>query len=71
MNLSDIEIDEICSGYVQNAAKIRFLESLGLNVRRKPNGKPLVSRAQYEQVMCCKKTDLKQPLDVQPAWGVH
>lgn len=71
MNLSDCEIDEICSGYVQNAAKIRFLESLGLTVRRKPNGKPLVSRAQYEQVMACKKTDLKQALGMQPAWEVH
>jgi Domain of unknown function (DUF4224) len=71
MNLSDSEIDEICSGYVQNAAKIRFLESLGLSVRRKPNGKPLVSRAQYEQVMGCKKSDLKQTMGMQPAWGVH
>lgn len=49
-NLSDAEIDEICDGYIQNAAKVRFLKSLGLTVAQKPNGRPLVNRAHYDQV---------------------
>lgn len=47
-SLSDKEIDEICGGLTQNCAKVRYLERLGLSVRQKPNGKPLVSRACYE-----------------------
>lgn len=35
---------------MQNAAKIRFLRDLGLTVRTKPNGKPLVNRAHYDAV---------------------
>lgn len=50
-DLTDAEIDDICSGYVQNAAKVRFLRSLGLTVRQKPNGRPLVNRAHYDAVM--------------------
>lgn len=47
--LTDAEVDEICAGLVQNAAKVRFLQALGLQVDRKPNGRPLVRRAQFEQ----------------------
>lgn len=49
-DLTDTEIDEICDGYVQNAAKVRFLRSLGVTVARKPSGRPLVNRAHYEAV---------------------
>lgn len=49
-DLSDAEIDEICAGYRQNAAKVRFLQSLGLVVARKPNGRPLVNRRHYDTV---------------------
>jgi hypothetical protein len=42
--LSDAEVDEICAGLEQNAAKVRFLQRLGLRVARKPNGRPLVWR---------------------------
>ena len=35
-DLTDTEIDSICDGYVQNAAKVRYLQSMGLTVRRKP-----------------------------------
>lgn len=50
-DLSDAEIDHICAGLKQNAAKARYLRKLGLTVRRKPNGRPLVSRAHWEAVM--------------------
>lgn len=71
MDLTDNEINEICGGYVQNAAKIRFLLGLGLTVRRKPNGRPLVNRSHYESVMGCGATRENQKLDCQPVWGVH
>lgn len=51
-DLSDAEIDAICAGLVQNAAKVRHLQRLGLTVRQKPNGRPLVNRAHYDAVMC-------------------
>lgn len=47
--LSDDEIDDICAGLVQSAAKVRFLRRLGLPVERKPNGRPLVNRADWER----------------------
>lgn len=50
-NLTDKEVDDICAGYTQNAAKVRFLEGLGLIVSRKANDKPLVNRAHYNSVM--------------------
>lgn len=49
-DLSDAEIDDICRGLVQNAAKVRYLRGLGVAVERKPNGRPLVHRAHYEAV---------------------
>lgn len=49
-NLTDAEIDDMCDGLVQNHAKVRYLQSLGLKVDRKPNGRPLVSRSHYEAV---------------------
>lgn len=47
-DLTDAEIDNICDGLKQSAAKVRFLEGLGLTVRRKPNGRPLVHREHYD-----------------------
>jgi hypothetical protein len=49
-HLSDSEVDDICAGLKQNAAKVRFLERMGLKVRRKPNGRPLVSRSAYDSL---------------------
>ena len=48
-HLSDAEIDDICAGLKQNAAKIRFLQGLGLQVDRKPNGRPLVARGEWDR----------------------
>jgi hypothetical protein len=49
-DLTDEEIDRICDGPKQNAAKVRYLrEVLMLPVQRKPNGRPLVRRADWER----------------------
>ncbi len=48
-DLTDAEIDEICAGLSQNAAKCRYLRSLGLRVERRPNGRPLVARSEWER----------------------
>ncbi len=50
-HLTDTEIDCICDGYVQNAAKVRYLAGIGLTVHTKPNGRPLVARKHFESVM--------------------
>lgn len=50
-DLTDEEVDEICKGLRQNAAKCRYLRSLGLHVERRPNDRPLVMRAHAEQVL--------------------
>lgn len=50
-HLSDAEVDDLCAGLKQNAAKCRFLEeALRVPVRRKPNGRPLVLRADIERL---------------------
>lgn len=49
-DLPDDEVDRICHPLKQNAAKVRYLESLGVEVRRKPSGRPLVNRAHYNAV---------------------
>lgn len=69
-DLSDTEIDEICGGLRQNAAKIRYLRSLGLTVRVKPNGRALVSRAHYEKVTSG-GTEAATAATAGPAWSVH
>lgn len=45
------EIAEICAPLTQPAAQVRYLVSLGLLVKRKPNGAPLVARAEFERAM--------------------
>lgn len=48
---TDAEIDELCAGLTQHAAKARYLRDLGLTVQTKPNGRPLVMRAHAEAVL--------------------
>ena len=48
---TDQEIDDLCEGLVNNAAKVRRLKSMGLTVMRKPNGRPLVMRAHAELIL--------------------
>ncbi|MCB4365441.1 DUF4224 domain-containing protein [Hydrogenophaga taeniospiralis] len=50
-DLTDAEVDDLCSGLRQNAAKARYLRELGLTVNTRPNGRPLVMRAHAEQVL--------------------
>ena len=75
MDLTDDEIDVICSGYKQNAAKCRYLQSLGITVRRKPNGRPLVNRQHYNSVRICDSTNASPSSSnfnpTEPVWGVH
>lgn len=48
--LTDDEVDRICAGLIQNAAKARYLrEVVRVPVKRKPNGRPLVLRADLER----------------------
>lgn len=51
VHLTDAEVDAICDGLRQSAAKARFLAGLGLHVNFKPNGRPLVVRTHAEQVL--------------------
>jgi hypothetical protein len=48
---TDQEVDDICDGLVNNAAKVRHLRAQGLTVTTKPNGRPLVMRAHAESVL--------------------
>lgn len=59
---TDQEIDDLCTGLVTNAAKVRHLRSQGLTVTQKPNGRPLVMRAHAEVVL----SGLKQIQDDAP-----
>lgn len=45
---SDQEIDNLCEGLKNNAAKVRHLQAMGLTVKRKPNGRPLLMRQHAE-----------------------
>lgn len=48
--LTDAEIDAICAPLVQGAAQARYLRDvLKLPVQRKPNGRPLVRRCDWER----------------------
>lgn len=49
--LTDEEIAAATAPLTQGAARIKFLAGLGLKVRAKPNGQPLVGRAEFEAAM--------------------
>lgn len=53
-DLTNEEVDRICEGLTQNHAKRRYLRSLGLHVERRPNGRPLVARAEWERCLVAK-----------------
>ncbi len=50
-HLTKAEIDDICDPLKLPSAQVRHLERLGLIVKRKPNGQPLVARGEFERVM--------------------
>ena len=65
--LSDDEIDGICAGLTQSAAKVRYLRTvLRVPVDRKPNGRPLVRRTDWERRQPPAQND--QPTDG-PNWS--
>lgn len=49
--LTDDEIAAVCAPLQQPAAQVRYLQSLGLRVIRKPNGRALVARSEFDRVM--------------------
>lgn len=71
-DLTNEEIDRICEGLTQNYAKCRYLRSLGLRVERRPNGRPLVARAEWERrlVANSQSTAPTQPGANAPKWRV-
>lgn len=74
-DLTRAEIDEICHPLVQNAAKVRFLRGLGVNVEQRPDGSPLVSREHYVEVRT-RRAGGKQLESATaghngPRWGTH
>lgn len=64
--LTKDEIDDLCQPLTQPAAQIRFLQSLGLTVKTKPNGTPLVIRSHFEQVMNPAGTQKRPQLRLEP-----
>lgn len=49
--LSPGEVNDLCAPLTQKAAQCSFLLSLGLIVKRKPDGSPLVMRSNVEAVL--------------------
>ena len=58
--LTDPELAEICAPLTNGAAQVRFLERLGLKVARKPNGRPLVARGEFDRVMIGRQPEQAQ-----------
>jgi hypothetical protein len=49
--LTDSEVNAICAGLTQGAAQLRYLRDvLKLPVQRKPNGRPLVRRVDWDRI---------------------
>lgn len=65
-DLTDDEIDAICAGLTQHAAKIRYLKRLGLRVDRRPNGRPLIARAEWDRKFGSATQQQDAPLPQQP-----
>jgi hypothetical protein len=65
-DLTDQEIDQICAGLTQSAARVRYLKRMGLVVRQKPNGRPLVNRSHYDAVT----SNTKAVTMNEPNWAV-
>lgn len=67
--LSDEEVAEICFPLTQSAAQLRFLRKVvGLEAKKKPNGRPLVGRADFERAMMSRAQQAANEVmhDIQP-----
>lgn len=60
MFLTDDEIAQVCAPLRMPAAQLRYLKSLGVQALRKPNGRPLVARAEMERVLVGRKPEPAQ-----------
>lgn len=49
--LTDDEIADLCAPLVMPAAQARVLERMGFLVKKRPNGRPVVARCEFERVM--------------------
>lgn len=58
--LTDAEIADICEGLSVPAYQVKYLQRLGLIVNRKPNGKPLVARGEFERVLVGRQPEQAQ-----------
>jgi len=69
--LTDAEVEEITKPLTQGAARIRYFKSIGCKVKERPNGQPLVGRAEYEAVMTSRRNAIALPAPgqvVRPDW---
>lgn len=64
--LSDAEVAQICDPLVSPAAQRRYLARLGLVVASKPNGRPLVARAEFDRVLVGRAPEAAQNGPSQP-----
>jgi hypothetical protein len=70
--LTDAEVEEITKPLTQGAARIRYFKSIDCKVKLRPNGQPLVGRAEYEAVMTSRRNAQSLPAHgqvIQPDWG--
>lgn len=65
-DIPDEQIDDVCEGLSQSAAKIRYLRSLGLRVERRPNGRPLVARIEWDRAFGQRHAPM--PVGSAPRW---
>lgn len=56
-NLTDAEVSAICEPLKLGKAQCRYLARLGMVVKQKPNGKPLLARGEFERVMIGRQPD--------------
>lgn len=69
-DLTQDEINAICAGLSQYAAQCRYLRSLGLRVERRPNGQPLVARAEWERRLVTTQAAPMASAGNAPKWKV-
>lgn len=60
-HLTDEEVADICRPLRQHAARIRYLQGLGLPVERRPDGSPLVRRSDWERQQSSDQTRQRGP----------
>ncbi|MGB5807794.1 DUF4224 domain-containing protein [Castellaniella sp.] len=56
LHLTQAEVDEICFPLTQGGAQYRHLKSMGVPVKKKPSGRPLVVRSEYVRFMAARES---------------